>query len=685
MVKAYAAVRTPGVWSRLLWALFALGLVAALVALLPRLAFERDAGRVELILDGPSLIELSRRTGTPLADMLASVAEIAPFSLAVEEQTVIDVVLAGHVGLVRAGELRGVPELPAWLRDLLDVSPNSAYLVWPGGEVAPELATALEERLQAIGLQHPTASGTVVWEIPPRPSPVLPGDGSPRGLPNPNSVLQLGLGYDPHLIALALDAGLAVSPRPHHRIEFTQLDVEANLSAVPPESLGSIVISGSWVPGYPHRVDDWAAALLAYDASVAWIEFARQIGLDAVVERSGYRTVRLHSISAAELRSAPPDVVMARWLRAVRERGIRALYVRPYVEGPTAAAAADLWAWNAAYLQRLAGELTGAGFSLGTAVPRRIPPIGTVHLWGMFGAVGVAGVWLVRRFVRLRPLTEAALLTGTLGGFAWLQFAAGLELARQAAALGAAVALPTLAALSALSWAGGRREPSSRAALASGQALAIATCISLSGALLVAGLLSETRFVLGLAQFRGVKAMHVLPPLLVAAGLLWGSPVRTLSESWRRIRRGLQLHIPLWHFLWIGAVAALAGVIVLRTGSDVLPVPEVERWMRGALEAGLGIRPRTKEFLIGHPAILLAVWLVLRGVGGAGLRALVAAVGSIGQLSLVNTFAHIHSPVAISLARTAYGVLLGVVVGAILIALADWTLRRLLPRVGGPP
>lgn len=179
--------------------------------------------------------------------------------------------------------------------------------------------------------------------------------------------------------------------------------------------------------------------------------------------------------------------------------------------------------------------------------------------------------------------------------------------------------------------------------------------------------------------------MHVLPPLLVAAGLLWGSPVRTLSESWRRIRRGLQLHIPLWHFLWIGAVAALAGVIVLRTGSDVLPVPEVERWMRGALEAGLGIRPRTKEFLIGHPAILLAVWLVLRGVGGAGLRALVAAVGSIGQLSLVNTFAHIHSPVAISLARTAYGVLLGVVVGAILIALADWTLRRLLPRVGGPP
>ena len=39
----------------------------------------------------------------------------------------------------------------------------------------------------------------------------------------------------------------------------------------------------------------------------------------------------------------------------------------------------------------------------------------------------------------------------------------------------------------------------------------------------------------------------------------------------------------------------------------------------------------------------------------------------IGPVSLVNTYAHIHTPILISLLRSAYGIILGIVIGLVLI------------------
>ena len=42
-------------------------------------------------------------------------------------------------------------------------------------------------------------------------------------------------------------------------------------------------------------------------------------------------------------------------------------------------------------------------------------------------------------------------------------------------------------------------------------------------------------------------------------------------------------------------------------------------------------------------------------------------LGIIGQISLVNTYAHIHTPVMISLIRSAYGIVFGLIIGMIAI------------------
>lgn len=47
-------------------------------------------------------------------------------------------------------------------------------------------------------------------------------------------------------------------------------------------------------------------------------------------------------------------------------------------------------------------------------------------------------------------------------------------------------------------------------------------------------------------------------------------------------------------------------------------------------------------------------------------------IASIGQVSLVNTFAHIHTPIFISVLRTLNGLWIGIVIG--LIFIVGWTM-----------
>ena len=85
------------------------------------------------------------------------------------------------------------------------------------------------------------------------------------------------------------------------------------------------------------------------------------------------------------------------------------------------------------------------------------------------------------------------------------------------------------------------------------------------------------------------------------------------------------------------------------------------------------IRPRTKEMLIGWPMLLLFIWSPRRGprflpmVFGLGM--------SIGLVSVVNTFLHIRTPFLISLLRTGWGVLFGLLIGTVLVLLAELVYR----------
>jgi hypothetical protein len=102
---------------------------------------------------------------------------------------------------------------------------------------------------------------------------------------------------------------------------------------------------------------------------------------------------------------------------------------------------------------------------------------------------------------------------------------------------------------------------------------------------------------------------------------------------------------------------AAAAVILMRSGNESAIAPSgAELQMRHALEALLIARPRTKEFLLGHPAMMLAMALALRG--RRTWVPVAAAVAAVGQASLLNTFCH---PCPSPAPRSVHGLWIGAI------------------------
>jgi hypothetical protein len=132
-----------------------------------------------------------------------------------------------------------------------------------------------------------------------------------------------------------------------------------------------------------------------------------------------------------------------------------------------------------------------------------------------------------------------------------------------------------------------------------------------------------------------------------------------------RFRKLLFTRINVLAVFIAGLAAVLLGVVLLRSGNfPVIPVAEIEVMLRRGLEELLGVRPRSKELLIGHPALVLAA--ALMACGHTRFASLFAVVAALGQSSVLNTFTHLHTPLSINLVRTAQGLWLGGLIGLVL-------------------
>ncbi len=619
--------------------LLAIGVAASCAAFLLRARAEAANRTVAVVLDHDQLCALAAAAGRTMADVLDRMKQCGATGVAVTEQTVYDVLSSGEVFPV-----------PVRREDDTGLGPPRASLAGP-----PDTLSRMRRSLVSrLGLGVRTA------EI------VADASGSTRlnirhvGL---HEITDLGIGYPVGAVHQANLAGLDVIARPRGEGNQWATASSAALTAAKETGAELVIFSGNAAMGYPDNLRGVADELRRGGLIYGYVEFGKQYGDTALASLLPEHFIRVHSINETEMLGMSPQRALARFVLAARERNIRVCYVRLFASsGPDAVNSSET------YVQALADRLKAHGFTLGS--PRAFTDVGVSWLlrWlACLGALAAAAVCLIE-LLGCRPLPVVIGL-GCLGALTLAGAATSLTPTAKLGALLAALALPTLA----VGWhrPSAGPFPARWAALGRGVTLfAASSAVSVFGGLLLVGCLADVRFMVKLDQFTGVKLAHIVPllgVLFLQLGWEFGAsnaesgegPLTTLVRGWRIAVWSV---VRYWHAIVLIVCGGTVALLVLRTGHETgLGVSGLELQFRSLLNRVFGVRPRSKEVLIGHPLLLLGL---ARAAGGRNVgRWLLLSLGAIGQVSLVNTFTHIHTPLFISVARTVHGLWFGGLLG----------------------
>jgi len=486
---------------------------------------------------------------------------------------------------------------------------------------------------------------------------------------------EIGLGLPEEEVQTVQRAGLDVVARLRNDNGTAAPAIQGTLGGLKKQGIGRVIFAGDQVLGYRKLVRATAESLQANGITYGSIEFGRQKGADELERRLKGEFVRLHSITRPEMATFSPPSAVERFTRAVKERNIRLCYIRLFQWADD-----NILDLNLQYIGDIRDDLKKAGYQIGRVVLMQDPGVPKVLIaLAGFGAIA-GGVLLLTALAGIdRRWIWGFLVAGALVAVA-AAFVHG-SLGRKGLALLAALVFPTLALVNNpthLAEDRARAKPFLWAVL--GLYLRIAA-VSLMGAALIVGLLSQREFMVKVSQFMGIKAAHVLPLLAIAT--IYIIEAFPYGEPWKAQRkRLLQDARRVWSQpVLVGQVllCLIAGIIllliVLRTGNEAgVGVSPLELKFRALLDQILVVRPRTKEFLFGHPLLILG--LALSALGRRRWGTPLVVMGSIGQMSMINTFCHIHTPLAVSIIRTINGLLWGGVIGILLALIASrWALK----------
>jgi hypothetical protein len=414
---------------------------------------------------------------------------------------------------------------------------------------------------------------------------------------------------------------------------------------------------GEQVLGRRDALDVFIDTIKAMGMWYASPEFAKIGGDENVVEKEPGLVIRLHSAQGQELDKMTLPEGVDRYARAARERNQRLLLLRPVSN----AAEKPLDDFGD-FFQQVKEETERQGGVIGTPHPFEEPAIPAALFVAIAVSVIPVAIWTAAAFIPTR----------------WWLLVLGLFLLALAAACFKPVGRPFMAFISAMVF------PTAAFLILDGRNLrwwlweyVVVSAISLTGGLSVAGLLNSLSYYIHAQQFLGVKVAHFAPILAIGAYFFY---------RFGLVKTSLRSPINWGKALLALVVLGALGFMIARTGNDnPAGVSGAELKLRALLDVILFVRPRTKEFLIGHPFLILGIGMLIslrrdepKYQNVKGWITLFVMLGAIGQTSIVNTMCHIHTPLSLSLARIGVGMVAGGILGAVLWGVA----KRLRPREG---
>jgi len=722
--------RAVDLMKRILTLVIILGLASAAWTLAVRGLTPQGGKTVEIVVRLETVYELARHHGLSVDEILRACHEAGVTTLGVETKSLARMEYAGQVVIVPSSDLAALKDAPD--RDALGQASASGgngdgghevfhLAPGPAGDsslmewLAEELAVwAPRARVQpgALGPGSLAVHLPAVYKEPPRDQVVSPVEAVSR----PDDPLateetlerDILLGLSPADIELASRHGFLISAFVSNRPGLAPEEALFSLRAVDAGGgdFSTVFFNSPEALGWPDPEALRVVGERVAELGLTLVVKHEQAGTKDVAAAAGWRAIRIQPVW---LRSEPD-----RFPPLARERYEQFMVLEAaFFSGPEVGWLDEVTSG----IRDLVRELEAEGLTPGrvrSLTSFTTPPWAVATMAAAIAAASGLALLLVVEPVRSRrwqALLAAAIVAGVLV-FAlvagWGPAAEGSGpaiLARVVGAFAAAVVFPTIALFMVMRFglaSDGNREAEGsahlahlahrahRARLARAVAVTIlATGVVVAGGVFTAGIGADTTFMLRLNEFRATKLSLVLVP--VAGVLLYLGTVGLHSqdgppsssgngrpaalEAMRQIARLLGDRVVVGHVVFLVLLAGAGFVYITRSGDfPLIPVSEAEIAFRHLLQDVLVVRPRTKEFLIGYPALMVLVhwgrcWRAGTVTRWAGL--VVTGAASIGLMSVANTYAHLYTPISISLWRTANGLLLGLPLGVAVVAAGE--------------
>ena len=675
-------------YNPVLVAVILVGLVCALWVNWNRHAIEQRNNSVEMAMEYKDLRKLAALEGVSEEIVLKKFQEAGINSLMVFDTSLERLGKIGAIKLVTGKELRQAKVLgndTGVFANMKDVKENAVYIA-EGND-----ATAFEESWEDLRVRYGAERARMISSNP----PIIEVLGSTDLLPvnavrEPVGILQAPLGLSSSEMRKVASLGFNVIVRPQNFVNVTEEKIDSifNRIAKSGVEVNAYMPAGAEVVGYPNKIDYMAKKLddrkLIMQEHYTQLQFAKVEGLVPLAEALNYKAVRTYVIDSLEQKKISVGEGLRRWALTDEERNVRVNYIRPYFLSQNGQ---DLLAMNLQYVKDITANVKARGFKIGEAglfeaeastvkngytgpyFPNKIAFV-------IIGAAVLAGaVIYLAQLVELTNSKQIILLGVLIAVMAAILLAGRGLVMRQALAFGAAVFFPVLSMNVILDiW--DRIKTSSVSALKvilnSTWQLALAVLMSLVGGMYLAAILADSRFLLEIDIYRGVKLTFIMPLVLMTIlyvkrydmlGVM-GAGVKVAVS---RVNDLLNKPITFKHIALLGVLGIVLLYFVARSGHSAgVPVAAIEVKMRLFLEQLMYARPRQKEFMIGHPAFFLAAYAAYYNAPRLMQYALTCGA-VIGQASLVQTFCHMRTPVFMSTVRAIDGYAMGAVIGIILV------------------
>lgn len=572
-----------------------------------------------MVIDADGLYAMALSQGMTFEQALAAVKTAGGTALGVTEDTLASLQYRGLIRIEYGNKNSRVYS-----------SPRCTYVVCPEKNLAGNIAARFSLFLRADQVTLFSDSGLWIVRLT---------------VIDPEVEETFGLGFSPGMLESAQRHGLYIVLRPYGLYGLSQIKEWTNIQA--------IVFAGKKVSGYPHDILKTAAVLASIPAKIGSVEFASQAGMAQLTAIAGLqqKVVRVHSLSGKEIQDIVDEkrkvsirTLIDRWARAVKERNVRLLYIQLFPRNFNGISE-TVFNFNLSYIQGIAARLVRSGYQLDGLA--ELPSVTTNKL--NIGLVGL-GVWALAALLGLKYkyLFPVFMILHSL-----LVFLTPILWYAKVLALAASLLFPFWAYLWLQNEIGRDLGPGY---FKTARIFSLTSLISFGGAVTVAALLFGSYFWQKIGSFSGIKIALVLPLLAI----LWHSLRQERDYHWAKF---WEQTITYKHLILVTLVASGMLLYLWRSGNNgALLVTTTEEKTRLLLDQLLLVRPRTKEIFFGHPFLMLGIYLGLKKC--RNFLALVA--GFVGQLSLVNTFCHVHTPLVVSFWRVFNGWWLGLLTGWIL-------------------